>query len=188
MLFRSVEGFGGSGGPDNWMYVFNKNLYYKDLFCDTLYQIKDLMLHPRYVFNTGGLAVPYELQEGGRFDQFGDDSDKYEKYVNFSKMLEDNRYLYIEFDHKKNYYKFIYDKKEDNQMTIPLSGFENDLDGGLPFWPQQMISGNEMLCSFTAEQLLQLDKSKITNEKLKNLLNNLKEDDNPVVAIVTLKE
>ena len=185
---RTVTGFGGSGDTDNWVYVFDKNMYYKDLFCDTLYQIKDFKLHPRYVFNTGGLAVPYELQEGGRFDQFGNGSDKYEKYMNITKILEDNRYMYIAFDFKKNDYKFVYDKKEGNQMTIPLHGFENDLDGGLPFWPEQMISGNEMMCSFTAEQLLKLDKSKITNEKLKNLLNNLKEDDNPVVAIVTLKE
>ena len=45
-----------------------------------------------------------------------------------------------------------------------------------------------MMCVYTAEELLELDTSKITDEKLKNVLNNLKDDSNPVVAIVTIKD
>jgi len=51
-----------------------------------------------------------------------------------------------------------------------------------------MISDQEMMCVYTAEELLSLDASKITNPKLKSLLSSLEEDDNPVVAIVTLKD
>ena len=79
-------------------------------------------------------------------------------------------------------------KKGIHTERIKRFGFNNDLDGGLPFWPQQMISDKEMMCVYTAEELLELDSSKITDEKLKNILKNLKEDDNPVVAIVTLKD
>ena len=50
----------------------------------------------------------------------------------------------------------VYDKKNDNQRTISLSGFENDLDGGLPFWPEKMISDKEMICFFTAKQLFKI--------------------------------
>ena len=50
-----------------------------------------------------------------------------------------------------------------------------------------MISEKEMMCVYTAEELLELDVSKITDEKLKNVLSNLEDDSNPVVAIVTLK-
>ena len=45
-----------------------------------------------------------------------------------------------------------------------------------------------MMCVYTTEELLKLDISKITDEKLKNVLNSLEEDSNPVVAIVTLKD
>jgi len=62
------------------------------------------------------------------------------------------------------------------------------LDGGLPFWPQQMISEKEMMRIYTVEELLTLDISKITDEKLKNVLNSLEEDSNPVVAVVTIKD
>ena len=194
---------------DSWLYTFSKNLYFKELYCDTLYQIKDFTLYPRYVFNTGGRTVPYEMQGDGRYDFLGQMRhkediavDRYEKYVNILKVFEDNKFLYFTVDYRKKNYPAIYDKTEDRLQImppvsippmkdrtwkIPLYGFENDLDGGLPFWPQQMISDKEMMCVYTAEELLKLDVSTITNEKLKNVLNSLNEDSNPIVAVVTLK-
>ena len=68
---------------------------------------------------------------------------------------------------------------------FPHYRFKNDWDDGLPFWLQQMISDEEMMCVYTAEELLKLDTSKITNEKLKNILNSLEIDNDPAVAIVT---
>ena len=51
-----------------------------------------------------------------------------------------------------------------------------------------MISEKEMMCVYTTEELLELDSSKITDPKLKKVLNSIDEESNPVVAIVTLKE
>ena len=192
---------------DGWLYTFDNNLYLKDIYSDTLYQIKDFELHPRYLFNTGGLAVPYEIQEGGRYFSPAkikpSIENRYEKYMNIMKILESNRYLYFTVDYRKELYPAIYDKKEDmlqimssvsyplpppSDKRIPLSGFENDLDGGLPFWPHQMISDKEMICIYSPEELLELDITKITDPKLKNVLNSVDEESNPVIAIVTLKD
>ena len=203
---RTKSSYGSS--TDSWLYIFHDNLYYKDLYCDTLYHINNFMLQPRYIFNTGGQAVPYEIQEGGAYEVSASLSsgvlvvDRYEKYMRISEMFEDNNNLYFTIRYKKYLYPAIYVKKENNLQImppismppitryskIPLYGFENDLDGGLPFWPTQMISEKEMMCVYTAEELLELDSSKITDEKLKNVLNNLEEDSNPVVVIVTLKD
>ncbi|MDL2265199.1 6-bladed beta-propeller [Parabacteroides sp. OttesenSCG-928-G07] len=197
---------------DAWLYIFNKNLYFKELYCDTLYQIKDFALHPRYIFNTGERAVPYEIQEGGRYNTMdifrnqGVVEDRYENYVCILKILEDNVHLYFTIEYKKQLYPAIYNKMKDKLQIMPpvtvppqllsrnagqprsFYGLENDLDGGLPFWPQQIISDKEMISVFTAEDLLTLDASKITDVKLKNILNQINEDSNPIVAIVTLKE
>ena len=182
-----------------WLYVFHDELYFKELFCDTLYHIKDFTLCPRYIFNTGGLAVPYEIQA----NPMALIRDEYEQYINIIKILEDNNFLYFTVEYRNRLYPAIYDKIEDRLKImhdvsalsqhgrdgrLPNYGFENDLDGGLPFWPTQMISEKEMMCVYTAEELLELDASKITDENLKNVLNNLEEDSNPVVAIVTLKD
>lgn len=177
---------------DSWLYVFNNNLYYIDLYCDTLYRIKDFTLHPRYVFNTDGRTVPYEIQGGGRYEIQSIDNknvliDRYEQYVCIAYVHESNKYLYIGFMYRQKGYRAIYDKVEDNLQIVP-NGFENDLDGGLPFWPRQMNSEKEMMCVYPAEELLKLDVSKISDPKLKNVLGQLTEDSNPVVAIVTLKD
>ena len=177
---------------DRWLYVFNDGLYCKDLYCDTLYCIKDFALHPRYVFNTGGLAVPYKIQEGGQYERKmtlngPSITDRYEQYMCILKIFEYNKYLYFTVEYRLKTYYAIYDKTE-NMLKIMQNIFENDLDGGLPFWPQRMVSDNEMMCVFPADKLLELDVSKITDEKLKNVLNSLEEDSNPVVAIVTLKD
>ena len=194
---------------DSWLFAFDNNLYFKDIYNDTLYQVKDFELHPRYLFNTGGLALPYEIQEGEqnniqemmRF--LRDKGTRYEKYMNIMKILESNRYLYFTINYEKQLYPAIYDKIEDNSKImspvsypmltpydkrVPLCGFENDLDGGLPFWPHQMISDKEMMCIYTPEELLELDISKITDSRLKKVLSSIDGESNPIIAIVTLKD
>jgi len=202
---RTMSSWGESS--DSWLYVFDDNLYYKDVFCDTLYYIKDFELHPRYIFNTGGRAVPYEIQEGGRYrleTTLGgfEIIDRYERYINIIEIVESHRHLYFTVDYRQQLYPAVYDKTGNMiQILSPVSippprsdwkisfyGFENDLDGGLPFWPQQMISDREMMCVYSAEELLELDISKITDPKLKEVLNSIDEFSNPVVAIVTLKD
>ena len=188
-------------------HTFNNSLYYMDIYCDTLYQIKDFTLQPRYIFNTGGRTVPYELQDEGRIDvraaMMGGDYDRWGRYIVINRIHESTNYLYFTFDYRAMLYPTIYHKAEGKiQLMPPVSipppggdwlmplphGFENDLDGGLPFWPQQMISDQEMMCVYTVTELLALDASKITDPKLKFVLNSLEEDSNPVVAIVTLKD
>ena len=189
-------------------HVYGNELYYADIYCDTLYHIQDFNLQPRYVFNTGGHTLPYQVHDGaGRYNimeilKSNELVDHWKEYFVLDKMFEDARHLYFTFDYRTKRYPAIYNKKEEILQILPpviitlpskyskmlLYGFENDLDGGLPFWPRQMISENEMMCVYTAEELLELDISKITHEKLKNVLNYLKEDSNPVVAIVTLKD
>ena len=195
-----------------WLYTFRDNLYYKDRFCDTLYHVKDFALHPRYIFNTGSLSPPYKIQQelGSRYDLIagiadgtGIAPDRYEKYVLIEKILEESKHLYFTIEYRQQIYPALYDKTEDRlqvispipipprigrNWNIPLYGLENNIDGGLPFWPMRMISNKEMMCVYTAEELLKLNASTIVDEKLKNVLNSLEEDSNPVVAIVSLKD
>ena len=204
--YNQTEGIPRSTGADFLFYTFNNSLNYKDIYCDTLYQIKEFTLQPRYAFYTGGRAFPYELQDEGRIDvraaMRGGDYDRYARYIVINRMHESAKFLYFTFDYRVMQYPAIYDKVEGKIQIMspvsippppfitpyPLYGFENDLDGGLPFWPQQMVSEKEMMCVYSAEELLELDVSKITDEKLKYVLNSLEADSNPVVVIVTLKD
>ena len=207
--YKFYQSKGSSSTNEFSFHKFNNNLYYKDIYCDTLYQIKDFSLESRYIFDTGGKFVPYEEQIEGRTDiqaaMEDRQNDRYEKYIVINELLEDANYLYFTFDYRNTLYPALFNKKNEKlnimpPISLPLSytrfgreclppyGFENDLDGGLPFWPQQMISEKEMMCIYSVKELMELDTSKITNEKLKNALQNLNYDSSPVVAIVTLKD
>ena len=205
--YQRPEGSSRQMQTDGWLHKFDNNLYYKDIYCDTLYQIKDFTLQPRYIFNTGGRTVPYEAQIEGRIDTRAAmaerEFDRWAKYIVVNRLFEDANNLYFEFEYNVKKYRGIYNKAENKTQIMPpvslplvyhervrwdnLYGFENDLDGGLPFWPTQMVSDKEMMCVYSAEELLQLDASKITDPNLKRVLGSLEEDSNPVVAIVTLK-
>ena len=184
---------------------FSNELYYTDMYCDTLYHVKNNTLQPRYIFDVGGLTVPYEMHSWtpDKILAHSRGENAFEKYVVIKNIFEDTKYLYFTIDYRSKLYPAIYEKKEDvlqimppititpqeraQEWLYPLYGFKNDLDGGLLFWPEQMILEKEMMCVYTAEELLELDVSKITDMKLKNVLENIDIDSNPVVAIVTLK-
>ena len=77
-------------------------------------------------------------------------------------------------------------------------GLINDLDGGLPFWPKYYTSDNELIdiwqvydmkeyftdAYFAAHEI----KNPQAHQKLKELLKNVDEYDNPVVVIAKLKK
>ena len=96
----------------------------------------------------------------------------------------------------------VYDMK--NKKTTLLEndpcgiyGFINDLDGGLPFWPRFCTDDNKLVSILSAEDLKGIlteeyfaaheIKDIQAHQRLRDLLKNLKEDDNPVVVIATLK-
>ena len=201
---KKLSTIGGGGmSSDAKFYVFRNELYYKDMYCDTLYHIKNNILQPRYIFDICNLTVPYQMHSWSQDDLSAGSigKNRYENYVVIESLFEDIKHLYFTFDYRWKRYPAIYEKKEcvlkimppiaipppSRNWIFPLYGFENDIDGGLPFWPKQMISEKEMMCVYTAEELLELDVSEVTDIKLKNVLENLEFDSNPVVAIVTIK-
>jgi hypothetical protein len=192
----------------NYLHVCGDELYYADIFSDTLFLIKDFTLQPSYIFNTDGHTLPYEVQDGiPRYNIIESVlegevlKDQWKQYLVLDNIFQSSKKIFMTFDYQTKRYPVIYDKKDDilqimppisiplpvRDYKIPFYGLENDLDGGLPFWPLQIISDDEMMYVYTAEELLELDASKITDEKLKNVLNTIDEDNNPVVVIVTLK-
>ena len=106
------------------------------------------------------------------------------------------------FLHRDPFIYGVYDMKNKKTTLLEndpcgISGFINDLDGGLPFWPMFLTDDNKLVSILSAEDLKEIlteeyfatheIKDKQAHQKLRDLLKNLKEDDNPVVVIATLK-
>lgn len=66
-------------------------------------------------------------------------------------------------------------------------GFRNDLENGPVFWPYADIHDNYMVSMYTADKFMQFANNTSASGKLKETAARVKEDDNPVVAIVKLK-
>ena len=84
--------------------------------------------------------------------------------------------------------------------TDPVSrkmGLVNDIDGSLSFWPKYYTSDNELVDVWQAYDMKEIlteeyfDAHEIKNpqahQRLRELLKNLKEDDNPVIVVGKLK-
>ncbi|MDR3219421.1 MAG: 6-bladed beta-propeller [Dysgonamonadaceae bacterium] len=68
-------------------------------------------------------------------------------------------------------------------------GFKNDIDAGLPFWPKYITTQGEMVTYYRADEFMEAFQNREdTSEEVKAILKDLKEDDNPVIAIAKLKK
>jgi hypothetical protein len=85
----------------------------------------------------------------------------------------------------------------DTDPVSRIPGLINDLDGGLSFWPRYLTSDNELIDfwqSYEMKEYLTEEyfaahqiKDPVAHQRLKTLLQDLKEDDNPVIVVAKLK-
>ena len=95
-------------------------------------------------------------------------------------------------DNVKSVGFLLYDNKESKfyvMKSIPQIGmvaFENDLDGGLPFFPEWFTSDGK--CGWLVDAIDFMEYAKIyNNTKMKEIAATLTEESNPVMVVATLK-
>ena len=182
---------------EDWFYRFDNHIYYKNLFNDTLFHIVKNIIQPHYIFDTGKHSPPYDLKSNPNnvFEQLYN-------YYQIYPILETDPFIFFSVHYEKKDSAFLYDKH--SKKTVKLKngekgkGFHNDIDGGLPFWPDYVNNRQELISHYWPFDLketmfdYEIHSYSIRNneahEKLKRMLNNLKENDNPVVVIARLKK
>ncbi|MDL2265615.1 6-bladed beta-propeller [Parabacteroides sp. OttesenSCG-928-G21] len=85
----------------------------------------------------------------------------------------------------------------DTDPISPIRGFVNDLDGSLSFWPRYYTSDNELVDIWQAEDMKEFlteeyfaaheIKDPAAHQKLKELVQKMDEEDNPVIVIGKLR-
>ena len=170
---------------NNHLKILNNNeISFKYKRDDTLYHIPvadKLELMPAYVFTTKE-KVKHKYSD--------------REYAFLTELNETDKYFF--FNHRGHF--LMYDKEKGQLMATAYKereGIENNIDGGLPFWPRY-AQGNTLATFYNALELKEkltpehfgqaTAKSPKKKEALQELVNSLQIDDNPVVMIVTLKE
>lgn len=169
----------------SYFYKFNTNLYFFEQFTDTIFQVTENELFPKYVLKLGEYAPPYEMQNSEKFVS--------ENYYFTENIFEGQRYLFFIINYKNQKYCGMHDKKnKDTEITVNTEGFKNDIDNFIPFQYYSVNNNGELVGFQEAYKIVEWFNN--YPEKIENLppylkkLKNIKETDNPVVMIAKLKE
>jgi len=169
-------------------FYYEKNkLFIKEFFNDTVFQVTTNKLIPTIEFKSGKYSAPFF--EKHKFD--------FTQYHNIQTILETEHLIFFELYFKKRGYYCYFDKRT-NQVKIPnyknlqINGFENDIDGFMPFFPTSISNRNELIGFLEPYKIKKwFDENPDKAVKLPphlQKLRNIKESDNPVVMIVKLKD
>jgi hypothetical protein len=176
-----------------WFYKYDNQVFYKNLFNDTIYQIVNMTLHPKWVFNKGQYSPPLHPIKSPQ-----DGNMLLANYYQLLPIFETDAYLFFSLEHREVHNVYLYDKQKKELILlskdIDTMGFYNDWDGGLSFWPVH-VSEKQELISFVRPRELINNRNKKTDirnrdaaNRLNTLIDNLTTSDNPIVVIAKLKE
>jgi len=175
--------------PNSLFYRLNKQLYFYQLFNDTLFHVNSNSLTPRFVFNMGPYSPPYEMKTSPQFES--------NKYFLIRTINESTKYLFCAFNFNKSNYTAIYDKDKRTTVVNDYSpesghGFLYNTNDFVPLEISSINTYNELICTIDAvkiNQWFEKNPEKVPQlpESLKSLIN-IKETDNPVILISKLKK
>ena len=186
-------------GQENLFYQFNNRLFKKEVYSDTIYVFEDMVFKPHIVIEVGDRQLTPEAR--AKYDLFH----LAENFISPIHLFEFGDYVYYEYKYriipKSNnlLYGFIGSKTTDFQAFIDADqGLINDLDGGPNILPET-IKDNNTLISWTeainikkhvASDTFRNSRPKYPEKKneLEKLASGLKETDNPVLVLVSLKK
>jgi len=194
----------GLGAIIYQVYILNNTLHYWEAFYDTIWNISsDFKVTSKNSIYYGKDKLPFKYILESNAKKLTIETLK--KYVIPQYFYETNRYMFFELGNKGKMNHIYYDKfsgksfnlefKEEVGNRINFS-FYNDIDGGLPFWPDGVISEDKVfsvIYGYDLKKYYDEHRNKsaklITpqNDKILKLINQTKLTDNPIIMIVTLK-
>jgi len=179
---------------ENFFYRYDNDLYYKHLYNDTIFKIADKKLYPEWIFETKkSPQLLYQLR-----DNPSTLSKEMANYHLIYPILETDQYLFFNVTYQNQRHTYLFDKKIHQLKELENGGFINDIDAGLTFWPAFTNQNQDLVCAYHADILKeeislkglneQNDKDILGFKKLRTLVAQLNEEDNPIVVIVKLKK
>jgi hypothetical protein len=180
------------------LYRFQNEIIHYKPFEDTIFRINaDLEYKPYFVFEYGKYKYVMEA-ESNLHKIYFDNIQETERYLFLTSIVfgYKNAFEYINDDGDKRQNPHVYGifDKETGKLNFLKQpdpgklGFKNDLDGGLPFWPKYISPKGEMITYYQPEEFMEAFQNKEdAPDDVKAILKDLKEDDNPIVAIAKLK-
>ena len=111
------------------------------------------------------------------------------KSITISQVKETSKYLFILYSLEQNIYLGMYDKSNNKFNNVII---KDDLAGGFDFIHAGKCNDNQLMSVLLASRTKKLKRYEkaslsIRKKELDNILNNINEEDNPLVVVVKLK-
>jgi hypothetical protein len=158
------------------LYVLNDTICFWDSYSDTVFFIDNKKTSPKFKFDLGKRKIPEKLFESNSlFFQ------EYRNYDNISGFIETSKFIFA-WGHSRDVPKLISVIKKTKQIENVFvqygnHGLVNDLNEGPDFFPQFVISNDDVLQIIPVDQL---DYSASSVIKLDN-------KGNPLISIATFR-
>ena len=135
--------------PENIFYRFNNQLFFKEAFNDTLFEVSKDLLTPRFVFSFGKYGIPYALQ-----DEYLK-SGKRNQAFTLDDFTENQNYLFFTIKFNFQSYLTFYDKrikylKVCEGIDSYTSALIDDINDFLPVSRIRFNERNEFIAYFDA--------------------------------------
>lgn len=165
-------------------YRYNDNVYYKFLYTDTIFDISNKKLEPKWILKT---QRPMSEIADLRADipAMNKETSNYH-YIYY--IHETDNYLLFNSGYQKENVLFLFSKNNKQLIKVENDGFVNDIDGGLTFWPTYTTSNQDAVTVYQAHKFLEEIDTTKASDQLKSLVSGIKEDDNPVIMIAKPKK
>jgi hypothetical protein len=185
-----ISGMHASSSP---RYYRNKNLlFYMDGFQDTLFSYSPNFEKEAYLqFILNNSQKSNELKLERKIGEI-----QYTDFLHVGAILDIGNYIFLEIN--QGYGLYIESKKhhmlfdKSSGQLCYCSSLINDLDNGMPFWPQFSSSKKELIASYQPYQFFEyngsIDEKNPKHNKFQNMIRQLNENDNPILTIINLKE
>lgn len=164
---------------------YNNEVFFKQIYNDTIYKVSDAGLRAYAHFKLGEFAIDWN----GKITQ----SDVYNK-ISIIKTFESENYLFFNYRYKAGIKYGVYSKTSKAVYLPEHSWTENgiidDSHGFIDFRPQSINEHNELVASFAPYEIIFFLNSygkETPLPKSVDVLRTVKEGDNPVIGIATLK-
>lgn len=183
----------------SWIYQGRSNVYSQ--INDTIYGITCDSIYPRYHLSLGKYGLPlgrYDVKDLGLKD-----------FIMMQSVCENKECLLFKFSYNKKMWFSRYDKKTEKidsweqtplkgigWMAIESPGITNDIDGSQSFDGIRYTGENSFYFAITPDNLDQVRRN-VAEAKVKfpekqaellKLLDEMGEDDNPIIAFYKLKD
>jgi len=186
---------------ENIFYIFNNQIYKKEIYCDTIFLYNDKVFEPHIIIDVGDQRLTPNVRTNSR--TFSEVRSILINFLTPLNLFEFNDFLYYEFgitlNGKHGVFSFIGSKSYNFRAMFPIyEGLINDLDGGPDIWPRTVIDDNTIVSwidAFKFKEYIASDAFKNSTpnypdkkKELEKFAASLKETDNPVLVLVRLKE